>query len=212
MSLDQVNPNLDFWSDALDMGWGARLLDVTTSGLWSPEEAELSINASELLVVERGLLHFAHLVFNSAVAISVQAGGTRSPILSAIAQRILRRAETVNLVLAPQFMWGKNNCPNGFLASTEPGPGVRMDSQVGGISGVEQEVADDDIPFCLLVESPLFTIFSPFHDPSSIGMDALLQNWDGYQVYAFPPWSMILLVLKKLRSSSGVLMTLVAPF
>ena len=54
--------------------------------------------------------------------------------------------------------------------------------------------------------------FSPFHDPSAIGMDALLQNWDGYQLYAFLPWSVILLVLKKLRSSSGVLMTLVAPF
>ena len=31
-------------------------------------------------------------------------------------------------------------------------------------------------------------------------------------MYAFPPWSMIPLVLKKLQSSSGVLMTLVAPF
>ena len=54
--------------------------------------------------------------------------------------------------------------------------------------------------------------FSPFCDPSAIGMDAPLQNWDGYQVYAFPPWSMIPLVLKKLRSSSGVIMTLVVPF
>ena len=52
---------------------------------------------------------------------------------------------------------------------------------------------------------PLY--FSPFCDPSAIGTDALLQNWDGHQVYAFPPWSMIPLVLKKLRSSSGVLMT-----
>ena len=45
--------------------------------------------------------------------------------------------------------------------------------------------------------------FSPFHDSSSIGTDAFLQNWDGYQLYAFPPWSMIPLVLKKLKSSSG---------
>ena len=31
-------------------------------------------------------------------------------------------------------------------------------------------------------------------------------------MYTFPPWSRIPLVLRKLRSSSGVLMTLVAPF
>ena len=54
--------------------------------------------------------------------------------------------------------------------------------------------------------------FSPFHDPNALGTDALLQNWDGYQVYALPPWSLIPLVVKKLRSSSGVLMTLIASF
>ena len=49
-----------------------------------------------------------------------------------------------------------------------------------------------------------------YHDPQALGTDAFLQNWDGYQVYAFPPWSLIPLFLKKLWSSSGVLMTLVA--
>ena len=54
--------------------------------------------------------------------------------------------------------------------------------------------------------------FSPFHDPGALGTDALLQCWDGLQVYAFPPWSLIPLVLKQLCSSSGVLMTLIAPY
>ena len=133
ISLAQVNPHLDFWSDTSDMGWGAHLQDVTAFGRWSQEEALLSINARDLLAVEFGLHEFQHLVSNSTVAI----------------------------------------------------------------------FADN---------STALAYFSPFRDPSPIGTDALLQNWDGYQVYAFPPWSMIPLVLKKLRSSSGVLMTLVAPF
>ena len=54
--------------------------------------------------------------------------------------------------------------------------------------------------------------FSPFHDPNALGADALLQSWDGRQAYAFPPWSLIPAVLKKLRSSSGVLLTIIAPF
>ena len=54
--------------------------------------------------------------------------------------------------------------------------------------------------------------FSPFHDPNSIGTDALLQQWNGWQAYAFPPYALIPAVLKKLRSSSGVLMTIIAPY
>ena len=52
--------------------------------------------------------------------------------------------------------------------------------------------------------------FSPFHDPQAMGTDALLHSWDNLQVYAFPPWALVPQVLRKLRESSGVLMTLVA--
>ena len=31
--------------------------------------------------------------------------------------------------------------------------------------------------------------FSPYHDHNALGTDALLQNWNGWQAYAFPPWS-----------------------
>ena len=69
ISLAQVNPHLDFWSDTSDVGWGAHLLDNTASGLWSLEEAILSINARELLAVEKGLLQFEHLLSNFTLAI-----------------------------------------------------------------------------------------------------------------------------------------------
>ena len=58
-SLSQVSPNLDFCSDASDVGWGAHVGGGVVSGCWSPQEVDLSINARELLAVERGLCHFA---------------------------------------------------------------------------------------------------------------------------------------------------------
>ena len=54
--------------------------------------------------------------------------------------------------------------------------------------------------------------FSPFRDPQAMGTDALQQSWDHLQAYAFPPCAMIPQVLHKLRSSSGTVLTLIAPY
>ena len=67
-------------------------------------------------------------------------------------------------------------------------------------------------PFATSLNHRCIPYFSPFHDPNSIGTDALLQQWNGWQAYAFPPYALIPAVLKKLRSSSGVLMTIIAPY
>ena len=58
VSLSQVSLDLDFWSDASDVGWGAHLGPLVASGLWDLEEASLPINARELLAIRHGLLHF----------------------------------------------------------------------------------------------------------------------------------------------------------
>ena len=58
VSLVQISPDLDFWSDASDVGWGAHLDSLTASGLCDQEQGALSINARELLAVQEGLHHF----------------------------------------------------------------------------------------------------------------------------------------------------------
>ena len=119
VSLDQVSPQLDLWSDASDMGWGAHLGEDTASGLWSPEELVMSINARELLAIERALAFFAPRLQNSSVAVFADnstaiaylrnQGGTRSQLLNAIAQWLLRWSESRQVTLAPQFIMGRHN-------------------------------------------------------------------------------------------------------
>ena len=58
VSLESHLPELMFWSDASDQGWGATMSEHCRSGLWSEEEARLSINVRELLTVEKGLRAF----------------------------------------------------------------------------------------------------------------------------------------------------------
>ena len=115
VSLHQVSPDLDFWSDASDVGWGAHLGDRGASGLWDQSEALLPVNARELLAVRRSLLHFQSFLPGTTVAVFCDVtavaylrkeGGTRSPALNTIEQEILHWAESHQLRLAPQFILG----------------------------------------------------------------------------------------------------------
>ena len=47
VSLRQIFPDLDFWSDASDVGWEAHLGSLTASGLWSLEQSALSLSTQE---------------------------------------------------------------------------------------------------------------------------------------------------------------------
>ena len=222
ISLEQVSPQLELWSDASDVGWGAHLDESVTSGLWAPEEVESSINVRELVAIERALLWFApHLVGSSvaifadnstAIAYLRNQGGTHSLLLNSIAQRILRWAENLQVVISPQFIMGKHN----VLADSLSHPNQILGSEWA----LKREVFQD---LCRKwpVSIDLFATsrnhrcsiyFSPYHDHSALGTDALLQSWDGWQAYAFPSLSLIPAVLKKLRSSSGVLLTIIAPY
>ena len=119
MSLCQVSPDLHFWSDSSDVGWGAHLDCQIASGLWDAHQEVLSINARELLAVPLGLYQFRSAlqgrtvaVFcdnTTAVAYLRKEGGTRSPLLNSLAQEILRWTESLYIRLAPQFLPGSNN-------------------------------------------------------------------------------------------------------
>ena len=169
VSLSQASPNLDFWSDTSDMDLGAHLGDDVVSGRWSPQDVDLSIIARELLAVERGLHRFAPQVVDLTVAIFVDNStavaylrsqeGTQSPLLNPIAQQILRWAESLPFVLAPQFIMGKNNALACSLQAQST-PGLGVDAQTGSLPGSMATLAGDDRPFRHLVESPMFLFFT----------------------------------------------------
>ena len=80
VSLCQVSPDLHFWSDASDVGWGAHLDHQVASGLWDAHQAALSINARELLAVQLGLHQFQSSLQGRTVAVLRQhhSGGLSS--------------------------------------------------------------------------------------------------------------------------------------
>ena len=92
------------------------MADQSASGVWLEGEASLSINHRELLAIERGLGALLEgrvvAVFSdntTTVAYLRRQGGTLSPALYTVAQRVLRWAEQLNIILMPQFVPGRNN-------------------------------------------------------------------------------------------------------
>ena len=222
VALDQVSFQLDLWSDASGVGWGAHLAEEVVSSHWAPEELDFSINARELLAIERAPHCFAPQIRNSSVTIFADnstaiaylqnLGGTRSLLLNSIAQRILRWSETLPVQLTPQFIMGRHNVLADSLSRPNQVLGSEWTLKTEVFQGLRRRwpVSIDLFGTSLNHQCSLY--FSPFHNQNALGTDALLQCWDGWQAYAFPPWSLIPAVLKKLQLSSGVLLTMVAPY
>ena len=223
ISLSAVLPDLMFWSDASDQGWGAHLGSEVASGRWSSQERSQSINWRELRAVRLGLEAFRHLlVSGSALAVFVdnstavaylrKQGGSRSESLNEEAQGILRWAEEMELSLLPQFILGRHNVLADSLS--------RGNSVQGSEWTLCQEVFNDlrrKWPVTIdLFATPLNyrcqVFFCPFQDPLSAGTDAFLQDWEGLQAYAFPPFALVRAVLNKARVTRNLDLTLIAPF
>ena len=221
VSLCQVSPDLHFWSDASDVGWGAHLDRQVASGLWDTHQAALSINARELLAVQLGLHQFQSslqgrtvAVFcdnTTAVAYLRKEGGTRSPLLNSLAQAILRWTESLSIRLAPQFLPGSNNVLADALSRPHQLPHSEWSLNMTVFRSLRRMWPVQVDLFATSDNRRCSIYFSPFHDPMSAGTDAFLQSWDGLQAYAFPPVAIIPRVLAKLRASTGTELTLVAP-
>ena len=217
VSLCQVSLDLHFWSAAQ----GAHLDHQIASGLWDAHHAALSINARELLAVQLGLFQFQSslqgrtvAVFcdnTTAVASLCKEGGTRSPLLTTLAQEILRWTVSLSIRLAPQFLPGSNNILADALSRPHQLPHstwsllLTVFQSLRSLWPVQIDLfATSDNHRCSIY-------FSPFRDQMSAGTDAFLQSWAGLPAYAFTPVAIIPHVLAKLRSSTGTELTLVAP-
>ena len=222
VSLSLPAPDVSFFSDASDVGWGPLVGEHHASGLWSSHQKTFSINLRELLAVQYGLKALEHLLVGLSVALFCDntttvaylrhSGGTFSSTLNATAREILLWAENHRVRLLPQFIMGSSNVTADALS--------RPNQVIGSEWTLHQEVVDQLVHkwpavidlFATSLTARLPVYFSQASDPRAAGTDALLQPWDDLQAYAFPPIAIIRRVLVKLRSSKNCELTLIAPF
>ena len=221
VSLSLPAPDVSFFLDASDVGWGALVDEHHASGLWSPHQKTLH-------QPER------------AASSSVRPEGLRTSVGGPVGSAVLRQHHHSRLsslfrrdVLLHSERHGKGDtplgggspcpspasvyhglvqCHSGRSELPQSGDRVGMNPSPGGgrSPGPQWPAVIDLFATSLTARLPVY--FSPASDSRAAGTDALLQPWDHLQNYAFPPIAIIRRVLVKLRSSKNCELTLIAPF
>ena len=215
-------PDLHLYSDASCLGWGAHLLDQHVSGVWSDQEKLLHINLLEMKALFLGLQAFREDVIghhvtamcdNSTVVAYVnKQGGTVSRALCFLASRLLRWTESFDVHLNVRYLRGHASVLADLLSRRGQVVGTEwsLHPQVArSLLRVWGNPSIDIFATCLNAKLPLYCSLVP--DPQAVFEDAFRHPWDDLDLYAFPPFPLIGRVVARVRESSHLAMTLVAP-
>ena len=193
VSLEVQHPDLLFWFNASDQGWGANQQDQLVSRRWLIEEHSHSINLCKLRAVSLGLHHFRHslrgltvgVFTDNTTALSyVKKRGTYPAALNREAQFLLRWAKSLDLILVSQFIRGSQNvvadslsCHQQVLISEWTLAKEVMDELV-----VKWPATVDLFATTLNYRLPVY--FLLLSNLMAVGTDTFLQVWDGLQAGA----------------------------
>ena len=215
-------PTISMETDASKVGWGCRVGQTLSRGLWSLEECSLHINVLEIRAITRALQHNSNLLRGRVVALLgdntttlayiKHGGGTRSVDCYMEARLALLLAESLQITLLPRFLLGSANIVADALSRPLQSPAMewalhpRICSLLWEIWGQPQVDA-----FATYLNKRLPQYFSPIPDPQALGVDAFLQSWDKMYLYIFPPTKTLRKVLSKFRQSKEARAILIAP-
>lgn len=210
--INRGKPDLLYTTDASNVGWGGIYLDQVVSGLWSETEKEEHINVKEMLAVKFALQIFAKEIKNKHIRLRVDnmvtlhvinnMGTCKNDELNLIAKQIWIFAYERGLWLSTEYVASEDNQAD--APSREPS--INMDAEWMLNTSAFQK-ATKELGFYPTIDLfatrhncqlKKFVSFKP--DPEAYRVDAFALNWEGLQLYAFPPFNVLTRVLKKIRT------------
>jgi hypothetical protein len=204
-------------TDASNYGYGAWFQNLTLSGLWDPHWAKAHINLKEMATVLLALHSFqaslspGHVLIQSdnstVVAYILHQGGMRSPPLNAMARELVEWCMSRNLSLAAVHVSGADNTVADSLS--RPLQSAPVSDKFRSVEwSLSQRIAST--LFLLWGEPqvdlyatranrkvPVFCCRTP--DPLALPRDPLSLSWSGMLIYLYPPISLVLQSLAKIR-------------
>lgn len=218
--LGTVSSRVVMTTDASLRGWGATLSGRVVNGKWGPHMAHLHINMLELWAVFLALKHFIQFVQGHHVLVKTdnatvvayinRQGGTRSLQLHRLARKLILWSSSRLLSLRATHVPGVLNRGADLLSRGNPlyGEWVLHPQVVEQIWQRYGRAAVDLFASRRNAKCALFFSLSDADAP--LGMDALAHPWPNALLYAFPPISLILPTLTRVREQ-GHSLILIAP-
>ena len=126
------------------------------------------------------------------------------------AHDLLRWAERHSTSLLPQFIMGLNTVLANFVLSSQFNSGFRVDPETVSVSAASEKAAGVTRPVRILIRC--YLIFLRSTVPMLLGQRFFSNQGMGGRRMLFLPMCLFLRFCKLLRSSSGVLLTIIAPY
>ncbi|KAH9645108.1 hypothetical protein HF086_005653 [Spodoptera exigua] len=211
--IKQYNFILEIFSDASLSGWGAHCDGQSTGGSWSEWERQQHINYLELLAAYFALRSFASTLENceillridntTAIAYINRMGGVQYPKLNRIAQQIWQWCENKNIWIFASYIKSKENKEADF-ESRNFNVDTEWELSHKIFNSIVKKFGQPNIDlFASRLNHKCPKYVSWHRDPYAWNIDAFTIKWNNLFFYAFPPFSMLLKVLHKIRTDKA---------
>ena len=218
--ISRGKPDAVLVTDASNTGFGCVYQKQIMSGVWSLEEKEMHINILELKAVLFGLKTFVKDLSNMHIRVRVDnmaalhilnnMGSIKNKKLNEIAKEIWSFATHRHIWLSAEYVASQDNIAD--APSRKP---VNLDAE-WMLNPIDFQKAIKELGF-----KPNIDLFASKHnkqiekfisyqpDPEAFWVDAFSLDWGRLDFYAFPPFNIILRVLRKIREDKAVGMVII---
>lgn len=205
--------DFEIFSDASLTGWGVYSQGSTANGLWNSNQSCHSINYLELVAAYYGLRCFARDLSNVSILLRIdnttalnyinRMGSIQYPHLSNVTRDIWNFCEQRHIWIFASYIRSRDN----FMADKQSRI-VHSESEWGLSNEAFQNIcqhfgnpAVDLFASCQNAKCKSYVSWKP--DPFAFCVDAFTLNWNSYNSYIFPPFNLVLRVLKKIKSDKA---------
>lgn len=211
----QYNFSAELFTDASRSGWGAVYNNNRSSGLWTVDEQKCHINYLELKAAFFGLKCLVKNLSNceiliridntTAVAYINRMGGIQYPHLNGITREIWQWCESKNIFLFASYINTNENLEADHESRKQT---IEWELSHEAYKKIVTVYGEPEIDlFASRSNKKCKKFVSWQKDPDAIAVDAFTIKWTKYYFYAFPPFSIILRVLQKIKNdkATGIL-------
>ena len=207
-------------SDASLLGWGATCNGQPAQGQWSVLEVSHHINYLELLAAFYALQTFAENAHNihvqlkldnsTAISYISNMGGIKSEHLNSLARQLWEWCMARNVFVSAQHIPGHMNLEADKLSRTFS-YNLEWSLNTNVFKQITQLMLVPDIDLFASSLNAKLSRFVTWHpEPGAEAVNAFSINWSNLKCYAFPPFSLLPQVLRKI-SVDKALVLLIAP-